>query len=183
MWSVPLSTNAPLPACGNVARSARRSIPGPSRRFCQACDRAMCSDLHRHHCLLLPLVAEDCTFFLLLVCSWLPSRLSSRYFPSSWPGTAPFRSCLWATRKPLTRWRLAPAQEAARGTSPSSSLQYYLNGEVPNRILTTREIFYAKAADSSVLSFTHYATHCANNVHSLSVVDHVIRVTPGCAQT
>ena len=31
--SVPSSTKAPLPACGRMKRSARRSIPRPSRRF------------------------------------------------------------------------------------------------------------------------------------------------------
>ena len=46
----------------------------------------------------------------------LPSRLSSRCFPSSWPDTAPPLS-LVATEKPFTRWRPALAQDAARGIS------------------------------------------------------------------
>ena len=38
-------------------------------------------------------------------------------FPSSWAGTAPFTLLSFdATGKSFRRWRLAPAQEAARGT-------------------------------------------------------------------
>ena len=86
--------------------------------FCPSYDGAVCSDLPRHHCLLPPHGVEDCSVFSSsFLCAWLHSGPSPRSFPSSWPGTAPFRSCLFdATGKPLTRWRLALAKEAARGT-------------------------------------------------------------------
>ena len=49
--------------------------------------------------------------------AWLHSRPSPRYFPSSWPDTAPLSLLAFdATGKSLPRWRLAMAQEAARGT-------------------------------------------------------------------
>ena len=65
--------------------------------FTSFAKRAMeqpCSKLLRRHCLLPLHVVEDCTvFYFLLLCPWLPSRLSARCFPSSWPDTASFRSC------------------------------------------------------------------------------------------
>ena len=68
----------PLPtAYGRMAKSARRCSLWPSPR---------------HRCFLPPHVAGDCTVFLFLffcplLCPRLPSRWSSRCFPSSWPDT------------------------------------------------------------------------------------------------
>ena len=60
-----------------------------------AFDGAMCSDLPGHHCLF---ASTRCRglhcFYFLLPCPRLLSRPSSRFFPTSWPDTAPFRSCL-----------------------------------------------------------------------------------------
>ena len=100
--------------------------------FCQTHDGAMCSRLPWHHRLQPPHVhdhlnkacspqkrsGEQYCFLPPFPCTWVAfSRPSSRYIPSSWPGTAPFTLLPSdATGKSLLRWRLALAQEAVRGT-------------------------------------------------------------------
>ena len=83
-----------LTACGRVAKSARCCLPRPSRRFCETFDGTMDSELPRHHCFCLRTFRRSALFFPLM-CSCLPTRLSSRSSPSSWPDTASFRSCLF----------------------------------------------------------------------------------------
>ena len=96
----------------------------------------------------------------------LPSSVPTAVFaivssliPSSWPDTAPFRSCLLL---PLTRWRLALAQEAARGVFPF----VFLDGEVPNRILTgCKEFVFQRLLSQGVLSLrqtcSFHTLHCS----------------------
>ena len=106
------------PASGRLVRFVRLCTPR-LHVVCQAYDGSLCSDFSGHHCLLPPHGVEDCTvfFFFFFHCVWLHSRPSLRSFPSSWLGTALFLLLSFdATRKPLTRWRLALAQEAVRRT-------------------------------------------------------------------
>ena len=86
----------------------RSRVVGFASRASVHCDgppRHHCLKRERQHCFLLPL-----PYF---------SRPSSPSFPYSWPGTAPFSLLSFdVTGKILPRWRLAIAQEAARGTCP-----------------------------------------------------------------
>ena len=77
----------------------------------------------------------------------------------------------------MPRWKLALAQEAARGISPSSSL-WFFDDEVLNRILTAFEEFLFKCFSLPNLFFTHYTIQCANHVH-FSVVDNVFGIRLG----
>ena len=124
-----------------MARSARRCTTRPSRRFAKACNGAICSGLPRHHCLQPPHVVEDSTVFYF-------SRahgLLLDFFPSLWPGTASFKLLSFdATGKSLPPWRLALAQEAARGTFVFVFLLVFLDGGVLERILTACEEFIFK---------------------------------------
>ena len=59
-------------------------------------------------------------------------------FPSSWPDTAPFSLLSFdATGKPLTRWRLALAQESHAWNFSSSS--FLFDDDVLKRIQTASE--------------------------------------------
>ena len=114
-----------LTACGGVAKSARCCPPRPSRRFAKRAMEQWVLLSQGTIAFLPPHVAEDCTNCLSFMCSCLLTWSSSRCFPSSWPDTATFRSCLCCHRDSLTRWRLALAREAARVASSLSSLLFF----------------------------------------------------------
>ena len=88
------STNAPTDSMWRSGEICQVLSTKAFTSFCQARDGIMGSSLPRHHCLVPPHVAEDCTNCFSFMCSCLPTRWSSPCFPSSWPGTASFRSCL-----------------------------------------------------------------------------------------
>ena len=83
----------PLPACGRLARPARRCTPRPSRRFAMRTMEQFALAFPGTIAFSLHMLWRTACFDFLLLCPRLLSRPSARSFPS-WPGTAPFRSCL-----------------------------------------------------------------------------------------
>ena len=124
--SVPSSTKAPSTGRRQSGEICQAFYTEAFTSFCQTYDRAICSNLPGHHCLLPPHVVEDCSVFSSFFVLMVASAIVFSMFPVllAWHCALPLLS-LVATGKPLTRWRLALAQEAARGTSPSSSLWYF----------------------------------------------------------
>ena len=111
------------PARGRVARSANRSTSTPSRCFAKR-TIARCSDLLRHHCLL----PRRTALFLLpfpvhLVAFATFSSISPVFLACHCVLYSPVFRCHWVFFLP--RWRLALAQEAARGYCGIASFPYF----------------------------------------------------------
>ena len=82
-----------LPACGRMARSARRSTPRPSRRFAMCTIEQCALTFPGTIAFCVHLFWRTALFFRQSVVSTFAFALVFSMFPVSWPDTAPFRSC------------------------------------------------------------------------------------------
>ena len=136
----------------------------------------MCSKLPRHHCLLSPHVAEDCTVFfffklllvpIALVCLRCSLLDVSRLLGLTLRPSAPVCCC---HQDSLTRWRLVLAQEAARVASSSSREFWQLVRNFSSRVADVWcPVFSRRFCYSHIVLFI-----CCQQCTSLSVVEHEI---------
>ena len=111
MCSVPPSTKAPSASVWQSGEICQTFCTEAFTSLCQAYVRARYLDFPKHCCLLPPFATKDCTVVTSFSCAHVCLR--DCLLDVSCHCALPLLSVV-ATGKPLTRWRLAPAQEVAR---------------------------------------------------------------------